>query len=91
MELKIVIPFWIKTRSLSVLSHFTKPGGLQPHGHLRLLSNGSNAKSRTVDPLISAGWTPSGILPGLLVSKMAIFPPGPAMGTATLFPVTYGQ
>ena len=49
------------------------------------LSNGSKAKSITVVPLISTGTTPSGIRPGLAVSKTAIFPPGPSSGIAILF------
>ena len=43
----------------------------------RELSKGSKSKSKTVVPLIKTGTTPSGILPGLLVSKMANLPPGP--------------
>ena len=50
----------------------------------RPLSEGSNPKSITVVPFISTGRTPSGMRPGLAVSKIATFPPGPSSGTAIL-------
>ena len=71
---------WLVNPPSGIVHTFMVPSS-QPVTILEL-SNGSNAKSNTVVPLMSAGMIPSGIRPVFFVSKSASLPPGPDRTTA---------